>query len=101
MHSHAHDLRVEVGEAELAQYLLANGWQDAPLSEAEKAMCTYAEKLTCHPTQMAESDVIDLRSNGWSDREINDACQIIAYFNYINRIADGLGIEAEPDLDEA
>jgi uncharacterized peroxidase-related enzyme len=100
MHSHAHDLRVEVGEVELARHLLRHGWLDAPLSEAERAMCGYAEKLTRSPTEMAESDVIQLREHGWNDRAINDACQIIAYFNYINRIADGLGIEAEPDIDE-
>ncbi len=40
-----------------------------------------------------------LREQGWSDRELHDACQVIAYFNYINRIADGLGVDPEPELD--
>ena len=39
-----------------------------------------------------------LRAADWSDRAIHDAVQIAAYFNYINRVADGLGIEPEPDL---
>lgn len=52
------------------------------------------------PAQMQAEDVDALRSAGWSDRQIADGCQIIAYFNYINRIADGLGIDPEPDLNE-
>ncbi len=41
-------------------------------------------------------DVIDrLRANGLDDRAIHDATQIISYFNYINRIADALGVEPE------
>jgi alkylhydroperoxidase family enzyme len=39
-----------------------------------------------------------LRALGWSDRAIHDAAQVTAYFNYINRIADGLGVDLEPDM---
>ena len=97
MHAHAHDLRVEVGEKELADALEAGPWRDAPLTDAEQAFCLYAEKLTARPAEMSEDDVHALRAAGWSDREINDGCQIIAYFNYINRIADGLGVDPEPE----
>ena len=38
-----------------------------------------------------------LRKVGWSDRTIHDAVQVIAYFNYINRVADALGVEMEAD----
>jgi alkylhydroperoxidase family enzyme len=38
-----------------------------------------------------------LRSHGWSDAAIHDAIQVISYFNYINRIADAVGIEDEPE----
>ena len=44
---------------------------------------------------MAESDVEALRELGLDDRAIHDATQVISYFNYINRIADGLGVEPE------
>jgi len=37
-----------------------------------------------------------LRSQGFTDRELHDAAQVVAYFNYINRIADGLGVDPEP-----
>ena len=60
-------------------------------------MCAYAEKLTRTPEAMTEADVVALREVGWSDLEIHDACQVIAYFNYINRIADGLGVDPEDE----
>jgi len=60
------------------------------------ALCAWAEKLTLTPTQMQKADVESLRQIGWSDLEIHDAAQVIAYFNYINRLADGLGVDPEP-----
>lgn len=96
MAAHAHDLRVEVGERELADHLERRGWPEAPLSAAERALCAYAEKLTRAPAQCAAADVEALRAAGWSDGEIHDAVQVIAYFNYINRVADGLGVDPEP-----
>lgn len=98
MRAHAHDLRVEVKEVALADALEAGPWQEAPLEAPELAFCAYAEKLTRAPAQVCEADVEALRSAGWSDREIHDGCQVIAYFNYINRIADGLGIDPEPGM---
>ena len=44
---------------------------------------------------MGKADVEGLRKNGFDDRAIHDATQVIAYFNYINRIAEGLGIDYE------
>lgn len=44
---------------------------------------------------MTESDIIALRELGLDDRAIHDATQVISYFNYINRIADALGVERE------
>lgn len=47
---------------------------------------------------MTEADVKRLREVGLSDRAIHDATQVIAYFNYINRIADGLGVDLEQGM---
>jgi alkylhydroperoxidase family enzyme len=44
---------------------------------------------------MAEADVAGLRRHGFADRAIHDAVQVVAYFNYINRVADALGVEPE------
>lgn len=38
-----------------------------------------------------------LRGHDWDDRAIHDAIQVIAYFNYVNRIAEAVGIEDEPE----
>ena len=49
---------------------------------------------------MGEDDVRTLRRHGFADRAVHDAAQVAAYFNYINRVADGLGIEPEPGVRE-
>ncbi len=56
----------------------------------------YAEKLTRSPAQASRQDVERLRALGWDDRAILDTTQATAYFNYVNRIAQGLGVEPEP-----
>ena len=47
---------------------------------------------------MTESDIETLRQNGYSDKEILDAAQLIGYFNYSNRVMDSLGINPEPEM---
>lgn len=59
------------------------------------ALCRYALKLTVEPAAMAESDVEALRAAGCDDRAIVDANQVACYFNYVNRVVDGLGVELE------
>ncbi len=70
-------------------------WRSAPLNEMDRALCAYAEKLTQKPDAMNESDVSQLRAAGLDDVAIHDATQIIGFFNYINRVADALGVERE------
>jgi uncharacterized peroxidase-related enzyme len=62
-----------------------------------RALCDYAVKLTHLPSAVGATDVDELRAHGWDDAAIHDAIQVIAYFNYINRVADGVGIGPEPD----
>ena len=64
----------------------------------DRALCDHAAKLTRTPGAMVEADVVRLRDLGLCDRAINDATQVIAFFNYINRIADGLGVDLEPEM---
>lgn len=61
----------------------------------DTALCVFAEKLTRTPAAMTEDDIVKLRSVDLDDRAIHDATQVIAYFNYINRIADALNVEPE------
>lgn len=58
-------------------------------------MCYFAIKLTLNPGAMQESNVSTLRDHGFDDDQITIATQVIGYFNYINRIADGLGVDPE------
>ncbi len=70
-------------------------WRTAALEPADRALCRFAEKLTLRPQEMRAGDLDGLRGHGLDDRAIHDAVQVIAYFNYITRIADGLGVEPE------
>ncbi len=65
---------------------------------AELALLRYAEKLTTEPGDMAEQDVSALREAGLDDGEILEANQIICYFNYVNRLLNGLGVTTEGDI---
>ena len=69
--------------------------REAALEPADRALCDYALKLTIVPGEMGAADLDALRAHGFSDAEISIATQVISYFNYINRIADGLGVDAE------
>ncbi len=70
-------------------------WTTAPLSPKRTAMLAYAVKLTRTPGAMDDADVEDLRTVGFSDRDILDITEVVGYYAYANRIADGLGIETE------
>lgn len=77
---------------------IMSDYRTAALSPVDRALCDYAMKLTRTPAAMGQADVDGLHAHGLSDRAINDAVQVIAYFNYINRVADGLGVDLEPEM---
>lgn len=96
MEAHANDLRSEGAEDELVA-ALADDWRTATLSEQERAMLEYAEKLALTPAQITQADVDSLRAVGFTDRAISDIVQVVSYFSYINRVADGIGVDPEPE----
>jgi len=67
-----------------------------PLPPADRAIVDYALKLTRAPRAMTRADVLALRGHGFSDAEIFEVAFATAYFNYTNRVAEGLGVEPEP-----
>ncbi len=74
---------------------LARDHREADLEAADRAMLDYAVKLTLTPGEMGEGDVERLREVGFDQVAILDICQVVSYFNYVNRMADGLGVELE------
>ncbi len=58
-------------------------------------MLSYAVKLTRHPATIREDDLAALRDQGFSDRDILDIAEVTSYYAYVNRIADGLGVQLE------
>jgi len=74
---------------------LNRDYRQAPISKEDRAMLDYAYKLTRTPWDMEKADVEQLRDNDFSDRAILDINQITGYYNFVNRLADGLGVELE------
>lgn len=64
-------------------------------------MLTYAEKLTLQPWAMVQADVQALRTVGFRDADILDINQVTGYYAYVNRLADGLGVQLEAFWGEA
>ena len=80
---------------------LAEDYTRAQLPAAERAMLDYASKLTSEPWSMTREDMDALRAPGWSDAAILDMNIVAAYYAFVNRIADGLGVELERDWDSS
>ncbi len=64
-------------------------------------MCDYARALTVAPARVGAAEAGALRAHGWSDLAIADAINVISFFNFINRVAEGVGTEPEPEWDDA
>lgn len=74
---------------------LVDDYDKAPLTEADRAMLDYATKLTKDATRITPRDHERLRSVGFDDRGILQITLIASWFNYINRVADALGVGRE------
>ena len=86
-------LRAEAVRAALA----ADRPEDA-FAGKELAFLRYARKLTLEPQKMIQADVEALRTAGAEDGEILEVNQVCCYFNYVNRLLNGLGVTLEGDL---
>lgn len=67
----------------------------ADISPADGAMLEYAAQLTGAPPTITAETINRLRHVGFDDRAIHDICAVAAYYAFVNRIADGLGVELE------
>jgi uncharacterized peroxidase-related enzyme len=71
------------------------------LSPRERALCTLAEKLSGTPTRMVEDDWRPLRDLGFDDEACLEVAHIVGIFNYLTRLADGLGLPLDAGTQQA
>jgi len=94
---HAASFRRAAHDDALADAVLAD-WRSAPLSPADRALGEYAGALTRDPAAEAAPRLARLRAAGFDDEAILRATEITGYFNFVNRMAEGLGVELEEPL---
>lgn len=76
---------------------LADDWRQADLDPRLHAILTFAEKLSLAPQEIRRADLDPLREADLDDRGVLEVVEITAYFNFVNRLADGLGVSLESD----
>ena len=74
---------------------LISDWPSAELCEFDSLMLSYVEKITLEAHKIDRAYTDHLKSNGFTDRMLHDIVQVASYFAYVNRLADGLGVELE------
>lgn len=77
---------------------LAADYTQSRLTAGERSLCDYAYTLTTDPRKVDENiQIAALKESGWDDRAILDAALVIAYFNFVNRLVTGLGVQLEKE----
>ena len=94
MTHHRRGLRRLLRDDDLAEAIVSD-FETADISDKRKTMLRYASKLTRAPAKVVEEDVAALRQAGFGDLDILHIVEVVGYFAYANRIADGLGIPLE------
>ena len=95
MESHAEFLRRVTLDSDLIE-ALRRDYKIAPITEAERVMCDYVVQLTKDATKIHPGYHENLRAAGYDDTAILQITLIASWFNYINRVADALGVGREP-----
>jgi uncharacterized peroxidase-related enzyme len=75
---------------------LEEDYQTAPISEQDRVMLDYVVQITKDATRISPADHERLRAVGFDDKGILQITLIASWFNYINRVADALGVGREP-----
>ncbi len=76
-------------------------WQELDLSPKDRALCEVAHKMSATPTRMVEEDWAALWGLGFDDEQCLEVAHIIGIFNYLTRMADGLGLTLDPETEAA
>lgn len=94
MAHHGAALRKISKDGELVGRIAREG-SEADLPPRLAAILRFAEKLSQRPGEITRDDLAPLRDAGLDDRAVLEVVQITAYFNFVNRLADGLGVSLE------
>jgi uncharacterized peroxidase-related enzyme len=97
MESHENDLR-SVVEGDGQRRAVQEDYRTAGLTPREVALLDFAVKLTKEPSEVRRDDLDALRAHGFTDEQLVDAVHCVGYFNFINRVLDGLGVDPEPAM---
>ena len=97
MEAHEKDLRAVV-ESDGQRQAVQEDYRSAGLTAREVALLDFAVKLTKTPSGTRRQDLDALRGHGFTDEQLVDAVHCIGYFNFINRVLDGLGVDPEPSM---
>lgn len=81
-------------EASLKDRLVSD-YKSADISDKDKIILSYAEKITLEAHTIDKAYIDELKRSGLTEHELHDIVQATSYFNYVNRLADGLGVELE------
>ena len=97
MESHENDLR-SVVEGDGQRRAVQDDYRTAGLAGREVGLLDFAVKLTRQPAGVRRDDLDALRGHGFTDEQLVDAVHCVSYFNFINRVLDGLGVDPEPAM---
>lgn len=78
---------------------LVQDFNTAELDEKDRLLCAFAQQLTQNPSASSPEKPEQMRAAGITDREIHDAALVTAYFNFVNRMVLGLGVQLEEEAD--
>ena len=76
-------------------------FERAELSPRQRAIVDFAVRLTRAPEQTRREHLAPLREHGLTDEDILVLTHVVGYFNHINRVADALGVDLEPEMPES
>jgi uncharacterized peroxidase-related enzyme len=93
--SHHVDAMQQYGVDNSVAQQISQDFREAGLDEKTRKLLEYSEKVSKNAYKVVARDFDELRNAGWSDRQILEATAVVAQFNFVNRIADALGVELE------
>ena len=92
---------MEGGDQALVEAIKRSQWRELALSPRDRALCQVAEKLSATPTRMVEEDWQPLRDLGLDDQACLEVAHVVGIFNYLTRLADGMGLQLDQATQQA